>query len=63
MQQSLTLAVTEQHGVENAWFGLALSHTSDAQPFPGTMLLAASRTSFYSSPKFIFYLSISGTTF
>ena len=60
VQQPLAPAVAEQNGVETAWFGPALSHTLDAQSFPGAMLLAALRAS---SLAQMHLLSISGTAF
>ena len=41
VQQPLTPTDAEQTSTETAWFGPVHPHTSGAQPFPGTMLLAA----------------------
>ena len=60
VQQPLTPADVEQNATETDRFGPALSHTSGAPSFAGTMLLAASQTSY--SLKCISYSSINGTT-
>ena len=41
MQQPLTPAVAEKKSIGTVWFGAALSHTSNAQSFSGTLPLAA----------------------
>ena len=49
VQQLLTPPVTEQNGFWPAWIGPALSDTSDAQSFSGTMLLPALQNPFIAS--------------
>ena len=44
MQQPLTPTDIEQNAAGTSWLGPALSHTTSAQSFPGTMLLAGLQT-------------------
>ena len=54
LQQPVTPTEAEKKAAETVWFVPALSHTSGAQSFPGTMLLDAVQTPLFAQIHLLF---------